>query len=892
MQPENNQKTKLMLGTAKLRLRYLISPLFIFITFYSNAQVLSGKITDEQNHPVPYATIFVKETQEGTTSNIDGNFQFQLTPGSYHLTVRSMGYLQQEKTIKLNRDSVYLPIVMQVQKFELKEVKVFPGKEDPAYFIMRKAIAKAPYFREKIKHYVADLYLKANFEFTNIPNFVKKQEVEDGKKFKDYFKENVTYVIESQNKITFDYPNHYDQKVIHKRTSLVGIDEPPVMGLMTTSFYQERPEQMISPLSSQGLKHYDFRYEGFITVGDLDVFKIKVSPKRKSDELVDGYIYIVDRLWCIYNLDFSSTFEFVEYRIKQQFEKLGNENWLPVSHNINGNIGILGMRGSFYYGASVKYDSIVDNYTSNVIPEVYAEQANETQQIEEDSEKTKQLKKEVELITAKEELSNADVKKASRLNRKILKQEYKDSTRIVSNFYTRYKIENLNDSLREEISWDTIRAIPLTPAEVVSYQIADSLRTIESPETDTLRSDSDRRRSALSKVAFGHYDLCKDSLVRLSYGGLLSIENFGFNAVDGYKYKQFFQFRYNPDSAKYLYITPELGYTFNRKVWFGSLNIRLVNLLGYGNTTQIKAGKESRDFKSEYGIDPNLNAISTWFFAKNYMKLYETEFAELKSSQRLDKNFSAGISIAYNHFYPLENHAGYLLGKNKDFEPNVPGGRSEDDAELQEQKSFSYSAGISYFKHLLKPWLEESPFLFFNDFISAKLSYKQGLKGVFSSVSDYSQIDFTLHHQANISPTSGIDWKINVGYFPNYDQLHFSEYKHFQTAEIPVTFSPFTNTLQLLNDYEISSKKGYINISGEYRSEYILLRYLSLINRKTWSESLHLNYFSRDPVWENYLEAGYSINNLFFIGNFGVFTGIANDGFQNVSVKLSISIND
>ena len=881
-----------MFRTASLWHR--IAPILFLslLSIYSDAQVISGKITDEQGAPIPYATIFVRETREGTTSNIDGNFQLQLAQGSYNLRVRSMGYMQQMLHVELQNDSLFLPVVMRVQEFELKEVKVFPGKEDPAYYIMRKAIAKAPFYRDKIKHYVADLYIKANFEFTNIPKIIGKQEIEAGKKFKDYFKENTTYVIESQNKITFDYPNHYDQKVISKKSSLVGIGEPPVMGLMTTSFYEERPADVVSPLSAAALKHYKFRYEGFITVGDFDVFKIAVSPKRKSDELVDGYIYIVDGLWCIYNLDFSSTFEFVDYRIKQQFENLGNENWLPVSHNISGIFGALGMRGSFFYGASVKYDSIVDTYTADVVQNVLTSPTNKTPKLKEDSEKTRQMKKQVAAITAKEELSNADVKKAARLNRKIKKQQYKDSTRVITDFYTSYNIVDQKDSILPDIAWDTLRAIPLTPAEMASYQMADSLKAMENPKTDTLRSEADKRKATLSKIVFGAFDLCPDSLIKVRYGGLFNAENFDYNAVDGYKYRQYFMLRFDTDSAKHIHIEPEIGYAFNRKAFFGSLSLSFVNSLAYGNRLSIKAGKLSRDFKNEIGIDPNLNALSSWFFAKNYMKLYETKFAELSISQRLNPNFRLGWATKYNHFFPLENHATYTLNDNRSYSPNIPKGHAAGSSELKEQKSFSYAAGLSYFKRFHKPWLEESPFLFLNNFVSARLSYKQGLKNVFSSVSDYKQLDLYLHQQANISPTSGIDWSVNLGYFFNADQLHFSEYKHFRTSQSPVSFSPFTTTFQLLNDYELSANKGYITASGEYRSEYLLLRYLSLINRKTWSESLHFGYLSRNPNTENYWEAGYSINNLFFIGNLGIFTGIADGHFKSISLKLSISVND
>ncbi len=883
-------KTKLSFRMRPYFNNILFSLFLIFLAIGSKAQILSGKITDEKNQAVPYATIFVSETKEGTTSNVDGNFQLQLPLGTYHLTIRSLGYLIQNLEVELRQDSLFLPITMKVQEFEIQEIKVFPGNEDPAYFIIRKAIAKAPYYREKIKHYEADLYIKANFEFTNIPAIIKKQEMDDGKKFKDYFKENVTYVIESQNKITFDYPNHYDQKVISKRTSLIGFDEPPVVGLMTMSFYEERPQNVISPLSVPALKHYDFRYEGFITVGDFDVFKIKVTPKRKSDELVDGYIYIVDKLWCIYNLDFNSTFEFVEYRIKQQFENLGSGNWLPVSHNINGKIGALGARGTFYYGASVKYNSIEENYGNETQPETFAAKNDTLPKTprKEESAKTKAMKAEVAALTAQDKLNNADVKKASRLNRKILKEQYKDSTILAFDVYTNYNIDDQKDSLQENIVWDTVRTIPLTPAEVASYQIADSIRGLDEMKRDTGSGIPTISKSMLAKIAFGDWNIYRDSLMRVRYGGLLNTENFDFNAVDGYKYKQFFQFRFNPDSAKYIFISPELGYAFTRKTVFGQISTRFENIFWDGGTIRLSIGKMSRDFKDP-GINPMLNTISTWFFAENYMRLYESKFVDFNLSQRLSKELRFNAGVNYQHYLPLENNATYLLSDKKEFEPNLPKGH-EHNLSLSEQKGFSYSVALNYRKRFYKPWLQESPLLFMSDFVQWELLYKQGLKNVFSSVSDFSRIDFSFHQQANLSPVAAIDWSLNAGYFIKADQLHFSEYKHFQSSEIPVAFSPFTGALQLLNDYEFSTSDKYLQLTGELRLEYILLRYLSIINKQTWSESLHVNYLTT-PVLKNYLETGYSLNNLFFIGNIGVFTGLKNGKFESVAVKISISID-
>lgn len=859
-----------------------------FISIQTRAQVVAGKIVNEQNEPVPYATIFVTETKEGTISNSEGNFKIQLARGSYHFKIRSMGYLQNLKEVNVLSDSTFMDILLKKQSYQIKEVKIFPGKEDPAWFIMRKAIAKAPYYGQKIKHYEADMYIKANFSFDNIPRVYQNKIEIEGRKLKELIKENVTYVIESQNKITFDYPNKYEQKVISKKTSLVGIDEPPVMEFMSASFYDERPNQIISPLSSLALKHYDFRYEGFITVDEFDVFKIKVTPNRKSDELVDGYIYIVDKLWCIYNLDFKGNFEFVDYRIKQQFENLGNNNWLPVSNNIDGQISMLGLKGMFYYGVALKYGVVEENYFGEIVSD--ENKNSETVQTRTPGEKEKKLRAEANAILAKEELTNREVAKASRLNRKILKEQYKDTV-LNDVFRTNYKVEEIKDTLSNDFEyWDTMRAIPLSPAEMESYAKTDSLMLMKINNTDSLANvEPEKNKKMFSKILFGDWDLAKDSAVRLGYDGLISFKNFDFNAVDGYKYKQKFALSFKLDSGRQLRIDPEIGYAINRNAVFGSVTSTFRNVFWKRGTVTFGFGKESRDFKtSPEGIQPILNAASTWFVAENYMRLYETSFLKLKILHRFENRLILFSELDYNQFKPLENNANYLFSKEKDFKSNVPYGFTADSPELRAQKSFMYKAGLSYNRRIRKPWLQESPFLFIYDSYQIDLQFKQGVKNVFSSVSNFSQIDLSFRQEANISPSTGILYFINTGYFFNTDQMHFSQYQHFKTNEIPFMLNFFTNSLQLLNDYEPSTNKSYLKLGGELRTEYIMLRYLSIINTNTWSESLHLNYITT-PDLKNYWETGYSLNSLFFIGNLGVFTGFRGGKFDSVMFKITLS---
>ena len=54
-------------------------PLFVFIFFlllgYSKAQTkVSGRIFDEENEPLPYATLLFKGSIEGTISDENGRF--------------------------------------------------------------------------------------------------------------------------------------------------------------------------------------------------------------------------------------------------------------------------------------------------------------------------------------------------------------------------------------------------------------------------------------------------------------------------------------------------------------------------------------------------------------------------------------------------------------------------------------------------------------------------------------------------------------------------------------------------------------------------------------------------------------------------------------------------
>lgn len=420
--------------------------------------------------------------------------------------------------------------------------------------------------------------------------------------------------------------------------------------------------------------------------------------------------------------------------------------------------------------------------------------------------------------------------------------------------------------------------------------MADSLMSMNSKSTDSLSvNNAGGGKKTVSRILFGDWDLAKNKALKLSYNGLVSFKNFDFNSVDGYKYRQNLEFAFKLDSGKQIYLKPELGYAFNRNALFASFQSSFTNVFWRKGTVSLGLGKESRDFKTEPpGIHTLLNSGSSWFFAENYMKLYETTFLKLNISQRVTNKITLSTTVDYNQFKPLVNNAKYIFSSERDFSPNIPMGLTVESPEIQAQNSLMYTFGANYYKRQRKPWLQESPFIFIKDFYNFRLQFKQGVKNILNSDSKFSQIDFTYHQQANISPAAGIDISVNAGHFFNADKMHFSHFQHFKTNQIPFMLNFFTHTFQLKNDYKLSTNKSYLNIGTEIRTEYILLRYLSFINTNTWSESVHLNYLTTTGL-KNYWETGYSLNSLLFIGNVGVFAGFSGDKFESIMLKLTLS---
>src|ERR1700753_1963902 len=91
--------------------------LLFLISLGAFAQVtISGKITDEQHQPIPFASVYIKNTTKGTSANSEGGYVLQLSPGSYEVQYKAVGYKQETRKFDITK-SQSLDVILKTETY-------------------------------------------------------------------------------------------------------------------------------------------------------------------------------------------------------------------------------------------------------------------------------------------------------------------------------------------------------------------------------------------------------------------------------------------------------------------------------------------------------------------------------------------------------------------------------------------------------------------------------------------------------------------------------------------------------------------------------------------------------------------------------------------------------
>src|SRR6056297_4087052 len=109
---------------------YIVFFCFLFSLSTGLAQTtkISGHVVDaESNTPLPFVNVSLKNTNQGTITDTEGNFDFTAKLQSDSLEIRYLGYKTEFRRVEPGKTNNF-DIEMQKTGIKLGEVVVMPGK--------------------------------------------------------------------------------------------------------------------------------------------------------------------------------------------------------------------------------------------------------------------------------------------------------------------------------------------------------------------------------------------------------------------------------------------------------------------------------------------------------------------------------------------------------------------------------------------------------------------------------------------------------------------------------------------------------------------------------------------------------------------------------------------
>ncbi|MCL3778973.1 carboxypeptidase-like regulatory domain-containing protein [Prolixibacteraceae bacterium JC049] len=875
-----------------------LSILLSIIVVTAQGREVKGVITDTQGKPIPYANIYVPKLKTGTTSNIEGEYSIDLPDEELELLFQYIGY-RTRKVVLSELGDLELNVKLQEQVVQIKEIKVLASGEDPAYYVMRKAISMAPYYANQVSEYDCKVYLKGTGVLDKIPRLFRKKLKKEG------LEQEKPFVVESISEVHFEQPNKLEQKVIAMRSSGSDNNTSP-QEMITNNLYQTSKYGIISPFSKQALSVYSFKLEGVFVDQERTINKIRVIPKRKGKDLFRGIINVAEDYWNIHSADLQLSLPMTEVKMRQQYAAVNENTWMPVSLNFDINFKGLGFAFKYQYVASVSdYKTTLNPNLDHSFFEKKTAQIQAENEVlnkivaagEENDElveikKTKRQKR-IEQLAQKESLTNGEVRKMQRLIAAEAKKHNPPEPLEIKNPITMAKNATKNDS----VFWGKKRPIPLTLSEVESFSKKDSIVAKEkSPGyKDSIRRE--QRHFKLGHIFTGKYYAYKNDSAKyfhwLKVPGFIDVKDMVYNTVDGFRFPVAFSYGFRDTLGRSLFVSPRFAYTTARKHWDFDLYLwysyNPAKMEGVG----ARVGRITTDLNPNSGISRMENSINTLYFGRNHKKFISRDIARVHYRRELINGLDFKVKLAYEQYEKLTNNTTYIFNKNekKRLTPNIPQRLwgSEDISDFEGTANvdilINYTPRRRYFMSGKRKIAARSKFPTFS------FRYKKGIPNVFNSDTNFDFMSLGISDRMSSGFNDSFSYKVEGGIFLNNKKVNFTDYAHFRTDNTRFGDSFRFDSFRLLPFYTAATNDKYLKVFTQWESDRLLLKRLPLLNNSMMTEHVFVNYLTT-PDWKNYWEIGYGLQNVFLLGNIEIVHSRqkAYQGFSN-STELRITFN-
>jgi hypothetical protein len=239
----------------------------------------------------------------------------------------------------------------------------------------------------------------------------------------------------------------------------------------------------------------------------------------------------------------------------------------------------------------------------------------------------------------------------------------------------------------------------------------------------------------------------------------------------------------------------------------------------------------------------------------------------------------------------LENHTTWnFFGIRNQWTPNRP--------EYVHDLNSSYSGFTAYMLNL-----QYTPQYYYeiregkkhyrrSDYPTFVAGYQQGFSAGnwIGNYSTFSKAQVAVYQGINLGIFSQLSYAVIAGKFFNKNPFNYIDYKHFGTAGDTWFSAKFAqNTYSLLPFYEYSTNKEWVQAFVNYRTDYLLLKRLPLLQGKMFNENLHFK-FLHTPGKPYYSEWGYSVDLPAGMASIGVYAAFDKTQYNGVGLQFSLPL--
>ena len=808
-------------------IRHAVIIFFLCIsTFTSKAEIVSGLVTDQKGEPLAYATLYVQETTKGTTTNLEGRYSIDLSPGTYELVFQYVGYKKSIQKVIVYDLPVELNVELQSEALELEEV-VVTAEEDPAYKVIRRAIAKRKFHQEQVEAYRCDVYIKGMQRLNKRPDkvFGYTVPVDTG----------IVYLSESISELNVERPNKIREIMKSSKVSgNISNFSYNQASQMLISFYDNlitavglSERSFVSPIAYNAMMFYDYQMEGFFEDNGLMINKIKVIPRRDHDPVFEGHIYIIEDSWKIHSTDLILTkahqVEFMnEMRIQQVHAPVTEDIWMMLSQTFTYDLNAFGFKGAGYFtGVHTNYQ-----IQSEASPNMFSDGF---------------FSSEVMLIEAE-------------ANKKT------------------------NDY------WEDVRPIPLTEIEKKDYRKNDSLKTIQASRAYKDSLDKRLNKISFANIAYSGY-VHQKSFKEKYYSFDPLIKMLQYNTVEGVVVNlEVNHTKYEEEVIQYR-IRPTLRYGFSSRDFYAKLRGDI-----YWNPLKFsRAWLEGGKFVSQY-LDTNpitvpINTFETLVLGNNFMKLYEKEFLRLGYQNEPKPGILLTSHLEYARRSPLSNTSSFSFFDNQDFTSNNP-----ENIELP-NTAFNVHDALSLFLRLRIEFKQryisrpDGKYIYDNEFPRLEIYYRKGIPLLGSDI-NYDHIRGMVIGKIPLGLFGQTEYSVTAGTFLNKSELFFPDYGHFNgNQSIFGRFSVYR--FNLLDFYKFSTTNRYYAIHYRHHFNGFVINKLPFLRKSKVQVTSSLSYLNT-KVGGNYWEYGIGIEHIAKVLRVDIYGSTLNRDFYQRGIRIGL----